>query len=156
MSVRIFKDSDAEAREAALAEAVTQKPLHPVEEFEAFADLEKSGFDVPTIARDFALTERRVRQRLALGRLSPRVRRLWREGKISRDLAEVFTMGTIQAQEALLDGCGDQIPPLTPFARRCVASSSKRMRRSRNSFSPSRDAARRRAGECLGHAPAPL
>lgn len=109
VEVRIFTGSDAEAREAALAEAVTQKPLHPVEEFEAFSDLEKSGFDVPTIARDFALTERHVRQRLALGRLSPRVRDLWKAGEISRTLAEAFTAGTIEAQEAFLDGPPSQV-----------------------------------------------
>ncbi|CAN2533076.1 hypothetical+protein [Methylocapsa aurea] len=118
LKVHIFKGSDAEAREAALAEAVTQKPLHPVEEFEAFADLEKSGFDVPTIARDFALTERHVKQRLALGRLSPRVRALWREGTISRDLAEVFTAGTIEAQDAALDSCGDA--PQLYFVRKAL------------------------------------
>jgi ParB family chromosome partitioning protein len=116
--VHIFKGSEAEAREAALAEAVTQKPLHPVEEFEAFADLEKSGFDIPTIARDFALTERHVKQRLALGRLSPRVRALWREGTISRDLAEVFTAGTIEAQDAALDSCGDA--PQLYFVRKAL------------------------------------
>ncbi|TDX64029.1 ParB family chromosome partitioning protein [Methylosinus sp. sav-2] len=118
LKVHIFKGSDAEAREAALAEAVTQKPLHPVEEFEAFADLEKAGFDVPTIARDFALTERHVKQRLALGRLSPRVRALWRDGKISRDLAEVFTGGTIEAQDAVLDGCNDA--PQLYFVRKAL------------------------------------
>lgn len=100
--VHIFKGSEAEAREAALAEAVTQKPLHPVEEFEAFSDLEKSGFDVPTIAADFALTERHVRQRLALGRTIAPVRALWREGTISRDIAEIFAAGSPEAQEAAL------------------------------------------------------
>lgn len=103
IEVRIFAGTDAEAREAALAEAVTQVPLHPVEEFEAFSALEADGFDIATIARDFALTEKHVRQRLALGRLSPRVREAWREGKIGREIAQAFTAGTIEAQDALLD-----------------------------------------------------
>jgi ParB family chromosome partitioning protein len=101
--VKVFIGSDAQAREAALAESATQKPLHPVEEFEAFAALADEGFSIEAIARDFALTERHVKQRLALARLSPRVRALWREGKISRDIAEAFTAGTIEAQEAHLD-----------------------------------------------------
>jgi len=103
VKVRIFRGLPPEAREAALAEAVTQKPLHPVEEFEAFSELEKSGFDVPTIARDFALSERHVKQRLALGNLSPRVRNLWRDGAIDRDQASAFTSAGVEAQEALLD-----------------------------------------------------
>jgi ParB family transcriptional regulator, chromosome partitioning protein len=103
IQVRLFEGSDAEAREAALAEAVTQKPLHPVEEFEAFSALEKSGFDIPTIAHDFALTERHVRQRLALGNLSPRVLNLWRDGAIDREQANAFTAAGTEAQEALLD-----------------------------------------------------
>lgn len=106
VAVRIFDGAPGEAREAAIAESVTQKPLHPVEEFEAFRDLADGGFDVAAIARDFALTEKHVRQRLALGRLSPRVLALWRAGAINRDAAEAFTAGTIAAQEALLDEWG--------------------------------------------------
>ncbi|MBY6242810.1 ParB/RepB/Spo0J family partition protein [Methylosinus sp. Sm6] len=103
IEVRIFAGTDAEAREAALAESVTQVPLHPVDEFEAFAALERDGFDIATIARDFALSEKHVRQRLALGRLSPRVREMWRKGDINRDIAQAFTAGPIEAQEAVLD-----------------------------------------------------
>ncbi len=105
---RVFLGTPGEAREAALIGAVTPRALHPVLEFEAFSDLEAAGFDVPTIARDFGETERHVRQRLALGRLSPRVRALWFHGDVSRDIAEAFTAGSIEAQEALLDewdGC---------------------------------------------------
>ncbi|ATQ67763.1 MULTISPECIES: ParB/RepB/Spo0J family partition protein [Methylosinus] len=103
VKVRIFDGTEAEAREAALAESVTQVPLHPVDEFEAFSALERDGFDIATIARDFALDEKRVRQRLALGRLSPRVRDMWRTGEVNRDIATAFAAGSTARQEEYLD-----------------------------------------------------
>jgi ParB family chromosome partitioning protein len=117
VEVRIFSGSEAEAREAALAENVTQRPLHPVQEFEAFSKLEMAGLDVPTIAHHSGLSEKHVRQRLALGRLSPRVREMWREGKIGREIAQAFTAGTIEAQDALLDDYGKRGlgPPASPY-----------------------------------------
>lgn len=107
--VNIFDGDDDAAREAALANAVTQKPLHPVEEFEAFAQLAADGASVARIANDFGLTERHVRQRLALGNLSPRVRAKWRAGEIDRDEAQAFTLGSLEAQDALLDKM-DRLP----------------------------------------------
>lgn len=103
IAIKIFEGSDAEAREAAIAESATQRPLHPLDEFQAFAALEEDGLDIAAIARDFALTERHVKQRLALARLSPRVRAAWRNGELSRDAAEAFTAGDWKQQEALLD-----------------------------------------------------
>jgi ParB family transcriptional regulator, chromosome partitioning protein len=106
VSVRVFDGSDSEAREAAIAVSVTQKPLHPVDEYEAFAALEAGGFSIADIARDFAQSETQIKQRLALGRLSPRVLALWREGTIDREQAIAFTCGPIAAQEAVLDRLG--------------------------------------------------
>jgi len=103
----VFSGTETEAREAALAVSITQKPLHPVDEYEAFRQLADAGMTTAQIAHDFAQSERQVRQRLALGRLSPRVLELWRAGQIDRDCAEAFTTGTIAAQEALLDEAAD-------------------------------------------------
>jgi ParB family chromosome partitioning protein len=103
VTARLFEGSDSEAREAAIAVSVTQKPLHPVDEYEAFAALEAGGMTIADIARDFAQSEKQVNQRLALGRLSPRVLALWREGEIDREQAQAFTLGGIPAQEAVLD-----------------------------------------------------
>jgi ParB family chromosome partitioning protein len=103
VTARLFDGSDSEAREAAIAVSVTQKPLHPVDEYEAFAALEAGGMTIADIARDFAQSEKQVNQRLALGRLSPRVLALWREGEIDREQSQAFTLGGIPAQEAVLD-----------------------------------------------------
>jgi ParB family chromosome partitioning protein len=101
--VEIHDGDEHSARRATLALSITPRALHPVAEFEAFAKLVDAGFDVAAIAKDFALTERHVKQRLALGSLAPCVREAWRKGEISRDSAEAFTIGPIEAQEALFN-----------------------------------------------------
>jgi ParB family chromosome partitioning protein len=101
--VEIHEGDEHSARRATLALSITPRALHPIAEFEAFAKLVDAGFDVPAIAKDFALTERHVKQRLALGSLAPCVREAWRKGEISRDSAEAFTIGPIEAQEALFN-----------------------------------------------------
>ncbi|WP_424360217.1 ParB N-terminal domain-containing protein [Methylocystis parvus] len=105
--VEIHKGDEASAIRVALAAAVTPRPQHPVDEYEAFAKLVDAGMSVAQIARDFGETEKRVNQRLALAGLSPRVRELWRAGKIGAEAAAAFTVGSAEAQEALLDQCGD-------------------------------------------------
>ncbi|CCJ07046.1 ParB N-terminal domain-containing protein [Methylocystis sp. SC2] len=107
LATRVEGD-EIEAREVALMLSVSPKPLHPVEEYESFARLEESGASVEQIATHFGQDARHVRQRLALGRLSPRVRGLWRLGEIDREQAIAFTAGPIEAQEALLDTLAGQ------------------------------------------------
>jgi ParB family chromosome partitioning protein len=103
-AVEIFDGSEADALQLALTLSVTPHTKHPVDEFERFSQLvEQHGKTVADIARDFGETERHVRQRLALGALSPRVRELWRKGEITRDSAEAYTIAPLAAQEALLD-----------------------------------------------------
>lgn len=97
-------DDEDDAREISLAANVLRRDLHPVEEFEAFARLAAEGKSVEVIAADFGRSIRFVRQRLALDRLSPRVRALWREGRIGSDVAAAFTKASDQAgQDAFLD-----------------------------------------------------
>lgn len=103
IAVEIHAGDEASARLAGLAVSITPRALHPVDEFEAFADMVEAGLDVAAIAQSFALTERHVKQRLALGSLAPCVRDAWRKGEISRDSAEAFTIGALAAQEALFE-----------------------------------------------------
>jgi len=100
---RLFAGDDIAAREAATAVSVTQTALHPVDKFEAFHALEHSGMDIETIADHFHETRIEVRRCLKLADLSPIVRSLWREGKITREVAIAFTHGTREAQEALIE-----------------------------------------------------
>jgi ParB family transcriptional regulator, chromosome partitioning protein len=95
--------SEAEAREVALATSVIRGPLHPVDEYEAFAALERDGLSPEKIADHFGIPLRGVKQRLALGRLAPGVRKAWRDGSLSADAAQAFTAARdIDAQEDLL------------------------------------------------------
>ncbi len=92
--------SEAEAREAALATSVIRRPLHPVDEYEAFATLAAEGLDVAAIARRFGLAERQVRQRLKLAELLPEIRAAWRAGEIGAETAMTFTLAADAAGQA--------------------------------------------------------
>jgi ParB family chromosome partitioning protein len=72
---------------------VTARQLHPVDQYEAFARLEEQGKTREEIAQQYGLTEKEVRQALALGRLSPEfVRDAWRKGEIKTEAAQAFTL----------------------------------------------------------------
>lgn len=100
----IFDGPVEQALELTLAENTMRRALHPVEEYQAFAALEDEGISVAVIARDFGVDEKKVRQRLALGRLAPQVRALWLDGKISGDQAKAFAGASQAAQAALAEG----------------------------------------------------
>lgn len=96
--------ANGSAMDDSLATATLRATLHPVDEYEAYAYLvDKEGETPDSIAKRYGVKILFVRQRLALGRLSPRVRDLWRAGKIAADVAEAFTLGaTHEAQDAVL------------------------------------------------------
>ena len=81
---------DADARERALAASIERTPLHPVDQFEAFASL-RERYTPAEIASRFGVTERFVKQRIALGDLHPDIRSAWRQGEIEDNVAEAFT-----------------------------------------------------------------
>jgi ParB family chromosome partitioning protein len=81
------------AFEDSLTTAVTAKQLHPVDQYEAFARLSANEKTDEEIARQYGMTEKEVRQALALGRLSPKIRDAWRNGDIKADVAQAFTLG---------------------------------------------------------------
>jgi len=84
---------ETKAFEFSLTTAITARQLHPVDQYEAFARLEEHGKTHEEIARQYGMTEKEVRQALALGRLSPKIRDAWREGTIKADIAKAFTLG---------------------------------------------------------------
>ena len=84
---------DADALEQSLITAVTARQLHPVDQYENFARLEERKTH-EEIAQQYGLTEKEVRQALALGRqLSPKIREAWRAGVIKAEVAQAFTLG---------------------------------------------------------------
>lgn len=120
---RLFEGGEIAAREAATAVSVTQTALHPVDKFEAFDALARSGMDVETIADHFHETKIEVRRCLKLADLSPIVRGLWREGKITREVAIAFTHGSREAQEALIEARAVPLTDAHLIARRLRADS---------------------------------
>ena len=110
VNVEIVAGSEAALREIALSANTMRRALHPVEEYEAFAAMAEAGFDEARIAKDFGLGVRHVRQRLALGRLSPNIRAAWRAGDIDADIAQAFTAAdTHAAQDAVFEELKGQL-----------------------------------------------
>ena len=92
------------AFEQSLTTAVTAKQLHPVDQYEAFARLEEHDKTREEIAHQYGMTEKEVRQALALGRLSPKVRQAWRAGEIKAETAQAFTLALDhKTQDKLFD-----------------------------------------------------
>ncbi len=99
------EDADAaSALEMSLAANMERLDLHPVDRYEAFAALVEKGRTREQIGERFLLTQRQVNQVLALGGLSPAVRTAWKDGKISQEAAEVFTLaaGDFDRQDKVL------------------------------------------------------
>jgi len=95
--VIVREESDDEARDTSLVENVARLPMHQVDQYEAFAGLDLT---TPEIAARYGVTEAVVRQRLALGRLHPSIRKAWRERQIDATAAQCFTLCRDQARQA--------------------------------------------------------
>jgi ParB family chromosome partitioning protein len=82
----------AKAFEFSLATAITAQQLHPVDQYEAFAKLSERGQSADDIALHYGMTVKQVRQALALGGLSGKIRDAWRKGEIKAEVAKAFTL----------------------------------------------------------------
>jgi ParB family chromosome partitioning protein len=92
------KADDMEAREASLAANIARVPLHPVDQFEEFSRLSER-YTPEQIADRFGVTERLVRQRVALGSLHLDIRTAWRGGQLRDDAAKAFTLEPDQTRQ---------------------------------------------------------
>jgi ParB family chromosome partitioning protein len=90
---------ETKAFEFSLTTAITAQQLHPVDQYEAFARLEQHGKTNDEIAQQYGMTEKEVRQALALGRLSPKIRQAWRAAEIKAEVAKAFTLGLDHATQ---------------------------------------------------------
>lgn len=78
--------------EASLAENVQRVAMNAMDEMEAFARLVDDGMSVEAIGERFGASVRHVEQRLALGRLSPKIRAGYRKGELTLDVARAFCL----------------------------------------------------------------
>ncbi|TPL14823.1 hypothetical protein FJ945_29850 [Mesorhizobium sp. B2-4-9] len=91
--------------ELSLAENVVRVAMHPADQFAAWRGLIDGGASVPAIAARFGVMESTVRKRLALARVSPRIFALYRDGELSLESLQAFTITDDHAlQERIWDG----------------------------------------------------
>jgi ParB family chromosome partitioning protein len=100
----IMRDGDnAMALEASLIENVTHLPMDDMDQYEAFARLERQGRTVAEIAQTFGVTELTVRRRLALGTLSPKIRDAYRHDLIDGETLKLLTLASKRQQKEWLE-----------------------------------------------------
>lgn len=106
-------DDDAAAIEASLAENVERLPMDEMDQYEAFARLRAKGLDEAEIGSHFGVSEQTVKRRLALAKLDPDIRRLYRAGEIDAATLRLLTLATRERQKAWLALATDpeQQPP---------------------------------------------
>ena len=90
---------DATAIAASLAENIERLPMDVMDQYEAFANLAKAGQDEAAIASHFGITRQTVKRRLALGRLIPDVRKLYRDGRIEEKELQLLTLAPKEKQK---------------------------------------------------------
>jgi len=91
---------DAAAIAASLAENIERLPMDTMDQYEAFAALARQGQSESDIARHFGITQQAVKRRLAIARLIPDVRRLYRQGEIDDRELHLLTLAPRQRQKA--------------------------------------------------------
>ena len=91
ITCRTLGDDVAAATAITVAENVTQAPMDPLDEFEAFARMmQTGGHDLDSIAALFGVERRRVTERLRYGRVHPDIRAAARAKHISLDVMKAF------------------------------------------------------------------
>ena len=96
------EDDDATAIEASLAENIARLPMDEIDQYEAFAALKKQGKTIDDIASDFGVTERLVKQRLAIANLHPPILNAYRKDEINGEIMRILTMATKRQQKQWL------------------------------------------------------
>lgn len=97
-----------DATELSLAENAVRAPMHPADQYEAFAKLIDDGASVPDVAARFGLSENSVSQRMKLGRLSPVLLKAYRDGELDLECAQAFTVSDDhEAQERVFESLTD-------------------------------------------------
>jgi ParB family chromosome partitioning protein len=85
--------------EVSLAENVLRVPLHPADQFDAFAELHAQGLGAAAIAARFGVTSSFVEQRLKLAAVSPRLMAAYRENSMTLDQLTAFTISDDHAAQ---------------------------------------------------------
>ncbi|WP_417729066.1 ParB/RepB/Spo0J family partition protein [Roseovarius sp.] len=99
----ILEDGDdALAIEASLAENIQRLPMTELDQYAAFAALRAKERTVEDIAAHFGVTERLVKQRLAIANLDHRILGLYEDEAVTSDTMRALTLATKGQQKAWL------------------------------------------------------
>jgi ParB family chromosome partitioning protein len=102
--------ADDQAREASLAENIQRVDMDAMDEVDAYGQLVDDGASPEDVARRFGVTLRHVQQRLALAKLSPKIKAAWKRGDVTLDAARAFCLVDDHAQqEAVFKSLGKPI-----------------------------------------------
>lgn len=88
-----------DAAEISLAENVVRVPMHPADQYLAFSELVEAGSTPADIAARFGLSETAVKQRLKLARVSPAVFNAYKEGTLTLEQVQAFTVSDDHAAQ---------------------------------------------------------
>jgi|CXWL01.1.fsa_nt_gi ParB family chromosome partitioning protein len=100
----------AGAGEVSLVENYHRVALGAMDEVDAFTVLLEAGSSIDDVARRFGCTQRHVEQRLALARLSPKLKNAYRRSELSLDAARAFCLVDDHAkQEAVFKALGKPV-----------------------------------------------
>ncbi|TKT82469.1 ParB/RepB/Spo0J family partition protein [Aquamicrobium sp. LC103] len=98
--VRCVVDTENDPFEISLDENVTRAAMHPADQFEAFHELsQKRGRGAAEIAARFGVSEHVVKQRLRLGTVSPKLMKVYREGKLTLEQLQAFAVTDDHARQ---------------------------------------------------------
>ena len=90
---------DEQAREASLAENIQRVDMDAIDEVEAYGQLVTEGASPELVARRFGVTLRHVQQRLALSKLSTKIKAGWKRGEVTLEAARAFCLVDDHAQQ---------------------------------------------------------
>ncbi len=99
---------DAAALEASLLENIARFDPDSMQQYETFVQLVRNGRGIGEIAATFGLTERQVKQRLALGNLLPKIRDAYRAQEIDEETIQYLTLATKSQQKDWLAFFSDE------------------------------------------------
>lgn len=84
--------STSDIIEVSLAENLVRAPVHPADQYEAFAKLQKEGLPEEDIAARFGLSKKMVQQRLKLAAVSPKLMADYRKDLLYLEQLMAFTI----------------------------------------------------------------
>lgn len=95
------------AHELSLSANIQAQAMHPADQFEAFLAMSQNNISIGDIAARFGISEKIVKQRLKLAKISPNLIALYREGEMSLEHLMALTLtDDHEKQESLWSSLG--------------------------------------------------